>query len=175
MMEGAATFVTLIVFCTAVVISDIRTRKVPNALNIIGFGAGIMVGLLKGGAFQLVNSILGALLGLGILLIPFLLKMVGGGDVKFLAAAGAITGWRLLCISFLAGAVMGGFLGFTVIVINPHARKRAIIKLTALSTPLSLSHPSGKPLEKNGKGLRLPYAVPLSLGLILCSGIRFIR
>ncbi|MBN2168973.1 MAG: prepilin peptidase [Actinobacteria bacterium] len=173
-MEGAATFVTLLCFCMAVMVSDIRSRKVPNTLNILGFAAGITVGLLEGGALQLINSTLGTLLGLGILLIPFLLRMVGGGDVKFFASAGAISGWRVLGISFLVGAAIGGILGIMAIVIRPRSRNRIINQLVALSAPGSLIKPVEKPGVKSGSEFRLPYAVPLSLGLILCSGLQLL-
>ena len=47
--------------------------------------------------------------GFAALLIPFLLSGVGGGDVKLMAAVGALVGWPLVIWAILLSCVVGLF------------------------------------------------------------------
>lgn len=167
-----ATFAALVLFCGVVVFYDLHAGRVPNFVNLLGFLAGITTGFVTGGAGRFGDRLLGSLLGIGILLIPFLLYMVGAGDVKFLGAAGAIVGWRMLGASFLAGAAIGAMYGVFLI----FSRFKSWLDLTAWLAPLLVPGAMETLISRKSDGkcpkLRLPYAVPLSLGLILCAGLR---
>src|SRR4051812_22885531 len=73
-------------------VHDVRTRRIPNVLNLVLFltGLGVSVaGLWKVNGAQ---AGLGALAGLALTLPLFLIGAVGGGDVKMLTALGAWLG-----------------------------------------------------------------------------------
>lgn len=89
--------------------SDLRTRRIPNVLT----GSLAVLGLLHGawgGSFG--ASLLGLLIGFFSLFVPPLLmrrpvlEVVGGGDIKLMAALGAWYGpsSELLSVVFLAAA-----------------------------------------------------------------------
>lgn len=174
-MTGVASLITIIIFCAAAVFTDVRTGKIPNILNAVGLAAGLLLGSLAGGKEGLAASVAGSLLGTSILLLPFLLHMVGGGDVKFLAASGAIVGWQVLWVSFLVGAALGGALGVLLLV----ARDRSLARLRERIVLLEAGvwrRPSCLPPVKRvpGSQVRMPYAVPLSIGLVTVASIGFI-
>jgi len=94
-----------ILFLLAVSIIDYKSHLIPNKLTIPVLIAGLVLAAVNG---VFVTHILAALLGFGLLLIPFILGWVGGGDVKFLAALGALAGFEVLVYSVLYGLVIGG-------------------------------------------------------------------
>ena len=106
-MMWAARLALLWSFALCATYHDLRYRRVPNRLVLAAAAAG---GVLSaaGGWSSLCAGLSGMALGLGMLLPFFLLRMVGGGDVKTLAVIGMATGPRLLCISFACGAAAGG-------------------------------------------------------------------
>ncbi|MBU4194707.1 MAG: prepilin peptidase [Actinobacteria bacterium] len=173
-MTGVASLVILVAFCLAAVYTDVRRGRIPNPLNATGFMAGVLLACLTGGREGLAGSLSGSLLGLSILLLPFLLHMVGGGDVKFLAAAGAIVGWHVLWVSFLAGAVLGGLMGIALLIARDRSIERLLGRFVLLKAGL-WRRPSSVPRSTAGAcaDTRLPYAVPLSAGLIAVCSISF--
>ncbi len=171
-MYGAVSLVILIAFCLAAGCVDVRRGRIPNLLNATGFMAGVLLACLTSGWEGLAGSLSGSLLGLSILLLPFLLHMVGGGDVKFLAAAGAIVGWHVLWVSFLAGATLGGLTGIVLLVARDRSIERILGRFVLLKAGLQRKQSS---VSRSTAGTcahtRMPYAVPLSAGLIVVSSI----
>lgn len=173
-MAGAVSIASLALFCGAAIYWDVRHGRIPNLLNAAAILCGLLIGFVGNGTGGLASSIAGSLLGLSILLVPFLLKMVGGGDVKFLAAAGALVGWRILWMSFLAGAAIGGVAGIVLIIFRDKTLaklKRRLILIQEGQWGSPVSTPSqGK---ANRSDVHMPYAVPLSIGLLLVTSICF--
>lgn len=101
-------------FAAAAAYWDLRYRMIPNRLILLALAGGLAVnaGL---GWHALCGGMVGFCAGLMILLPAFMLRMVGGGDVKSLAVIGLLTGPRLLWWSFLTGAAAGGALAFMVL------------------------------------------------------------
>ncbi len=105
MWTGRLVFLWL--FAAAVVCTDLRHRRVPNRL-ILSAAAGGAVLAAAGGLASLRTGLAGMALGFMLLFPPFLLRMVGGGDVKSLAVVGLAAGPGLLWVSFLCGTAAGG-------------------------------------------------------------------
>lgn len=90
-------------------ITDVRARRIPNWL----VAAVLVAGILVSTAFDpvlpgLLRAFAGLGLGLAIWLPGWLLRMMGAGDVKLIAAAGAWLGpWGVVNASIVA-AVAGG-------------------------------------------------------------------
>lgn len=88
---------------------DLRARRVPNLLTFSCALAGLLLGGLEKGVPGLLAPVAGLLLGGGIFF-PFVLSgHVGAGDMKLLAAAGALLGPVGAVRAVLLGAVLGGF------------------------------------------------------------------
>ena len=108
---AAAVYAAVAVWCIACCGWDIRRRVVPNRLTLAGAAVALAARLGYGGWPLLVDGFAAAAVAGFFLLIPFLLRGAGGGDVKMLFAAGAVVGWQgvlpMLWVTSLAGLVMG--------------------------------------------------------------------
>lgn len=90
--------------------SDLRSRRIPNALTMSGLAAGL---LLRGiaGPEALVEGLVGILLAL-VVTLPFLmLGVIGGGDVKLLMAIAGFMGPRDFLWAAAIIAIIGGMVG----------------------------------------------------------------
>ncbi|WHY76783.1 prepilin peptidase [Neobacillus sp. WH10] len=108
-----------IVLVTILIISlytDIRDRKILNIVTlptilfafIFHIGTQGMEGFLFSGK--------GFLTGLGLLIIPYLLGGMGAGDVKLMAAIGALMGTNFVFYSFIYTALIGGVIALVLII-----------------------------------------------------------
>jgi prepilin peptidase CpaA len=166
-------FALLLLFCASAVCFDLARRRIPNLLNAGGLLAGLLLGGCCSGVRGFAASAAGALVGFSVLLVPFILRMVGAGDVKFLAAAGALVGMRALWASFLAGAAIAGLLALLLLLRRerclPRLKQRIVLLHAGLlRTPREMRGQRPDPAHD----VRLPYAVPLSLGLVIISSVK---
>jgi prepilin peptidase CpaA len=95
-------------FLACAVVCDVRQRRVPNVLVAAFTGAALLIAWADNGGPGLSRAAGGFGLGLGLLLVPFALGQVGGGDAKFFGAIGTFLGPRLTLDAFLAGSILGG-------------------------------------------------------------------
>jgi len=91
-------------------VSDVRRRTLPNAWTLGGLAVGLALAAGFGGAPGFLDSLAAAGCGVLFLILPFLLRAAGAGDVKMLAACAAFVGMRqvpffLLAVSFAGLAV----------------------------------------------------------------------
>ena len=100
--------VWLFLLCTI----DLKTKRLPNVLTLGGLALWLSLGFASEGATGLLACGRAAGIGFLFLLVPFLMKSVGGGLVKMMAACCAYIGWgRLLPFGVLyvvSGMIMGG-------------------------------------------------------------------
>jgi Flp pilus assembly protein protease CpaA len=121
---------------------DLRYRRSPNWLTVPILGAGILANVIRfgwigydqdsvaSGAFKgLGISLLGFLLGFGLLLLFWLTRVWSGGDGKLFAAVSAWLGWRC---SFGVWLVSFFFAAVTVTVCNVVGKKRPHSQLQQL-------------------------------------------
>src|SRR5262245_34036068 len=88
-IAGSLTFVSL---CVA---SDVRSRRIPNVLSLGGMLVGVACSTGQFGAGGALSSLEGAGVAMAILILPFALGGIGGGDVKMMAGVGTFLGPRL--------------------------------------------------------------------------------
>ena len=158
LMIGAA----LIVSAVAAVY-DTRTGRIPNWLSLPPLVAAPFVYLALGGPLALAQSLVGLLAG-GI--VPFLLfhkDAAGGGDVKLLAAIGALTG-----ASFAIEAQMIAFTAAALYALVITAKTGMLKRLLTNAALLALS-----PLSPRAKRARRTETVltPIRLGLPIFVGV----
>jgi prepilin peptidase CpaA len=161
--------ILLIALVAAAGIYDFRTRKIPNWLNLSGFilGLGLNTFFLHGAGIA--SSGLGLAFALAIYLPLYLLRGMGAGDVKLMAAVGAIAGPSNWLGIFLATALLGGILSVVLI-----GLKRRFVK-TCFNVGLILQELShGRPPAVNnphldirdGSSLRMPHGTVIAAGSI---------
>ena len=90
--------------------TDLRYRKIYNAVLIPAFLLALLFNFYSGGLGSLIFSLKGATLGLTLLLLPFIMGGMGAGDVKLLAVIGAWQGPQFVWFCFLCTALIGGII-----------------------------------------------------------------
>lgn len=90
---------------------DVRKKRIPNWLSLIGLAGGLLWAILFAGrAAYAGDPWLGFAIGFGAMLLLYFLKGVGAGDVKMLAGFGLLAGYPdiiyYLFFSSLASAVL---------------------------------------------------------------------
>jgi len=111
-MLAYLTLAALVVLAAAAAWWDVRERRIPNALTVVGLAAALLLRAPLG-----LGSVWAGLVGAGIALllslVLFLAGGMGGGDVKLLAAVGAFLGpdrlWPALLVMALTGGVMAAW------------------------------------------------------------------
>jgi prepilin peptidase CpaA len=100
---------------------DLRYRKIPNwaTLPCIALGLGLNGLLLGWGGMK--ASGLGFLVGFGALLVLFVLSWMGGGDVKLMAAVGALKGYPFVVSALFYSLIVGVVIGVAMLIWNRKA------------------------------------------------------
>lgn len=93
---------------------DVGTRRIPNFITIGGLAVALVLRLSIGGVEALLSGLLGALLAFLFSFPLFMLKGMGGGDVKLLTAVGAFLGPFGTFVALLATALVGGVIAIAV-------------------------------------------------------------
>ncbi|MCK6506813.1 A24 family peptidase [Myxococcota bacterium] len=114
---------------------DAWQRRIPNGL--------ILVGLLLGAAFQvqaagldgLWASLGGAAVALLVLIGPFAMRIMGGGDVKLAMVCGAFTGWSAVLQIILLGTAVHGVVALVFIFARLVAKSRGRDLASASKVP----------------------------------------
>jgi prepilin peptidase CpaA len=136
-------------------VTDVRTRRIPNWLTLGACVFGLLLSLLVGGLQGGVSSLAGAALGF-LLLIPFyVIRAMGAGDVKLLAGLGALLGPELLLVVATGGALVGGLMSLMILA----RRGRLSLAVHQLFIMRTIPTPSGA---------KAPYAVAIASGVYLC-------
>ncbi len=118
-----------IVFATAMAAAagfDLWKRRIPNALTIGVLIGGLFARGVTGGFADLGSGLAGAALGLAIMLVPFSLRWIGGGDVKLIAAAGAWLGPVGVVKMIVLGLAGGGLLALVILAAGGRELRREV-------------------------------------------------
>ena len=160
-------------------IFDLKVRKIPNYITFTGTIIGIILYIITDGLSGLADGVLGALAGIALLLIPFALRGIGGGDVKLLGAIGAFKGVQFVFNTFLASAVFGGIISFTIIIFKGKLIETLKWCFRALYKIILLIFSKGKTNMLLGsfpaKGINYPYGLAIALGAFLILGLGVIK
>ena len=147
----------------AAAVIDLRTRRVPNILTATLAAVGIGLAAAGFGRVGLGASLLGCLLGLAFMMPGHIFGATGAGDVKLLAAAGALLGPKDTIYAFLYTAIVGGALALVVAV----ARRRLSQTLASTSRLVSGSEQARSEIESTSSDNRFAYAPAIAIGVVL--------
>jgi prepilin peptidase CpaA len=143
--------------------TDWRSRRIPNWLTISGLVAGLAANTFLSGWSGLKASLLGAGLGL-LLLLPFVfLRSLGAGDWKLAGALGACVGPAMLA-NLLMGSVFVAGLMAVGLVIYKRRLLQTLRNIGRMLGSLATLHMPGAEVSlDNPQSLRIPYGVALAL------------
>ncbi len=144
---------------------DIRVRRIPNALT--AAMAGVGVGLAASGVsgISLPSSVVGFIVGFALMMPGHALGATGAGDVKLMAAVGAIVGPALVVSAFLFTAIAGGVLAIAV------AARRQRLAATLAGTGRLISAPgeAKKEIRAATGSSRFAYGPAIAIGSVLAA------
>jgi prepilin peptidase CpaA len=108
----------VLVLCLVVVCAttDVLKGKIYNAVTYPAIGIGIILAGLSKGEPTLINSLLGLVIGFLPLFIVFVLGGMGGGDVKLMAAIGAVKGYPFIVYAMFYSGLVGGLLAIIAMI-----------------------------------------------------------
>lgn len=130
---------------------DFRFRLIPNRLTAPTLVLGITLSTVWHGASGLLQSVLGIVVGLALLWIPFAMGGMGAGDVKLLAAMGAWLGpWNVFQV-----ALLGAIVGAVMAIYTAYKKKILYAAVSGLFA---------KGQSRSGESV--PYGVALAAGLL---------
>jgi prepilin peptidase CpaA len=146
---------------------DWRSRRIPNWLTVPGLAIGIAANCLVSGWDGGKSSLLGAGLGL-LLLLPFvLIRSLGAGDWKLVGALGAFLGPQALIAVLAITILVAGVMAAVLIVIKGRVRQTARNLGRMLAAMLSLRLPGPEVSLDNPQALKVPFGVAVALAVVL--------
>lgn len=159
---------TLIGTLAVATVTDLRARRIPNVLTFGTFALGFVLSTFLGGGDGLISSAQGAGLALAMFLPLYVLRGLGAGDVKLMAAIGALKGPEFVLFTFAWAAVFGGAMALAGL-----ARSR---KMTLAFAHLFFFKFFPRPDGSFISAGRMPYAPAIAAGALLAlGGVRWIQ
>ena len=146
--------------------TDWRSRRIPNWLTIPAFALGVAANTFLCGWAGLKISLLGTLVGLGLLLPFVLVRSLGAGDWKLAGALGAFLGPSLLMNLLLLSVFVAGVMAVALIVY----KRRVLQSLRnighILVSLVTFQLPGSRVSLDNPDSLKIPYGVALALTVV---------
>lgn len=147
--------------------TDFRSRRIPNWLTVPALLVGLAGNLALGGWSGLKASLLGAAVGL-VLLLPFvLLRSLGAGDWKLAGALGAFTGSGLLVDLLLGSVFVAGIMAVALVIYKGRVRETIRNIGHILISLVTFRLPGDRVSLDNPDSLKVPYGVALALTVVL--------
>ena len=139
------------------VVTDLRCRRIYNLLTYPAMAVGLVLNTAQDGANGFLLSLTGLLLGAALFFIPVAAMGRGAGDLKLLAAVGALGGPVFVLWCALFTTMAGGVFALGTLL----AKRR----LVAVAGGMALDLYTGQAPQANSN-IRLPYAIPIAAGAV---------
>jgi prepilin peptidase CpaA len=169
-MTPPVAILLLLLVITAAVF-DIRTRRIPNWLTLTGIILGFALNAILQYPYPLTgvkHSGFGLLFAFAIYFVLYLIHAMGAGDVKLMAAIGAIianpANWFLL---FIVTALIGGLFALTLLLAKGRLRKTFGNVAFMLH---ELGHARAPYMSREELDVQSPKAVTLPHGFTIAVG-----
>jgi prepilin peptidase CpaA len=145
---------------------DWRYRRIPNWLTIPGLLAGIAVNTATTGWPGAKSSLLGAGLGLAVLLPFVLIKALGAGDWKLIGALGACLGPAQLIEVLVGSMLVAGVMALALIIYKGRVRQALGNIVRMLGAFLALHLPGPEVSLDNPESVKIPFGVAVALTVV---------
>ena len=148
------------------IITDLRYRKILNIVTLPAILGGCFYHFYTAGLEGFYFSGQGFLVGLGLLIFPFLMGGIGAGDVKLLAAIGAWKGTFFIFYTGIYAGIIGGLIALLIIL----KRREFVFTLKRMLFSVAfLKSAKGYLVIKDDVhgSFSIPYAISIALGALL--------
>ncbi len=156
-----------VAFAVTAGITDLRSRRIPNWLTIPGLLVGVATNAAVSGWSGVKTSLLGAGLGL-LLLLPFVvIRSLGAGDWKLAGALGAFVGPGVLVDLLIVSVFVAGIMALALVIY-----KRRVLETLGnigrlLASMVTFRKPGPEVSLENPNSLKIPYGVALAFTTLL--------
>jgi len=159
------TFVALAFGALAATVIDIRTGRIPNTLTatMAGIGVGFAASGLSG--VSLLASFGGFALGFALMLPGHALGATGAGDVKLMAAVGAMVGPGTVVTAFAFTAIAGGLMALAIAVRRQRLRATLAGTGRLIAGPADVKQQIGSATASS----RFAYGPAIAVGSVLAA------
>jgi prepilin peptidase CpaA len=166
-MTEPLTTIALVAALAAATVTDLRARRIPNSVTLPALLLGLALNTALQGMDGGMTSLQGAGLALAALLPLYALRGMGAGDVKLMAAVGALKGPEFLIYTFAWASIFAGGMALVGLL---RSRKLGLA-LAHLFFFRFFPRPDGTFISAG----RLPYAPAISTGgLLVLAGVRWL-
>lgn len=152
-----------------------RYRRIPNWLTLAGILAGIAMNTFLAWDSPsrwsgLFFALKGMGLGFALYFALFAIRAMGAGDVKLMAAVGAMVGWEDWFGIFLLTAVIGGVLAVVLSIVKKRLGK-TVFNVAFILSELKRGRPAY--VEREELDVKHPQSVGLPHGAVIAVGSVF--
>jgi prepilin peptidase CpaA len=149
--------------------TDWRSRRIPNWLTVPGLAIGILANLIIFGWAGCKASLMGAGLGL-LLLLPFVaIRSLGAGDWKLVGALGAFLGPERLLLVLLGTFLVNGIMA-VILIIWKRRVWRTVRNMASMAGSLLTFHMPGPEVSLDNPGsLKIPFGVGVAITVTACA------
>ena len=147
--------------------TDFRWRRIPNWLTVPGLLLGIAINFIGLGWPGAKHALLGAALGLALLLPFVLVRSLGAGDWKLVGALGAFLGpSQLLSVLFVA-LLIAGVMALVLVIWKKRLGQTLRNIGRILGALFSLHLPGQEVSLDNPQSLKIPFGVAMAVAAIV--------
>lgn len=154
---------SLLILLGLAVVYDIATRRIPNGLVLGGLLAATACQPFVIGGVGLPSAAFGAVVGLAVMLPLYLLRAMGAGDAKLMAAIGAFLGPTQILGAVLLTLAAGGVLALAAALWSRSFR-RVTANLRLMLFVVTTGRASGMSIADIETTGRMPYAIAIATG-----------
>ena len=149
--------------------TDLRSRRIPNWLTVPGLAIGVTANTVLNGWGGLKTSLLGVLVGLGLLLPFVLLRSLGAGDWKLAGALGAFTGPGILVDLLILSVFVAGAMAVGLVIYKGRVRQTLSNIGHILVSLVTFRLPASRVSLDDPDSLKVPYGVALAVTVLTYS------
>jgi prepilin peptidase CpaA len=161
--------IALLLVVVAAGIYDLRVRRIPNWLNLSGLILGIGLNALPG-QIGITRALGGLACALAVYIPLYLVRGMGAGDVKLMAAVGSLAGPANWIGIFIVTAILGGIAALALITVKRRFQE-TVLNVGTLVGELGHRRLPASADEKldvrSPRALRMPHGTIIAAGSIL--------
>src|SRR5436190_733442 len=149
--------------------TDWRSRRIPNWLTVPGLAIGILANSIIFRWPGCKSALLGAGLGL-LVLLPFVaIRSLGAGDWKLVGALGAFLGPQPLITVLLGAILIAGVMAAVMVIWHKRVRQTVRNLGRMLAAFFTLHLPGPELSLDNPEALKVPFGIAVAIAVILYS------
>ena len=179
--------IVLLAVLLVAAVYDVRYRRIPNWTTVTGVVLGLALNAFlrsPADAWFSFAGLLFALRGLGlafgVYFVLYLIRAMGAGDVKLMAAVGALVGWQDWLGIFFVTAILGGVMG-TILIVSRGRIAKTLSNIGFILGEMKAGRPAHVKREeldaRNPKAFGLAHGAVIAVATVffLALANRFVR